>query len=319
MKVLMINDFENAGGAENHAKLLKKKLEEIDVTVAMWIAEPEQDRGSWRKARDKFKPDIIHLHNWALLIRDKATRELFDGDIPVVMSLHDYLIICLKRMRLHNWKRCPTLCDNACGLAAESLRLTRMAAPATKVSFNPHSARIFSSNGVGNRVITHGIEIEDWPFNGDRRTRVGFTCAHQAYWWKGEAEAREICSSLGLEPVVLQRGVSRQEVSDFYHSIEVLLLPTIFDETFGLVIAEAMASGTVVVSYDNAGARALIDHGETGYLAPMGDRYALTRCVTRALKSDNSMMKEKARAQVEEYYTADRMAREWENLYDNLR
>jgi glycosyltransferase involved in cell wall biosynthesis len=41
-------------------------------------------------------------------------------------------------------------------------------------------------------------------------------------------------------------------------------------ETFGNVTLEAMASGLAVVAYDYAAARAHIEHGRSGVLAPSG-------------------------------------------------
>jgi D-inositol-3-phosphate glycosyltransferase len=46
---------------------------------------------------------------------------------------------------------------------------------------------------------------------------------------------------------------------------DMLLYPTFFD-TFGLVIAEAMACGIPVVTTLRAGASDLVQHGETGWL-----------------------------------------------------
>jgi glycosyltransferase involved in cell wall biosynthesis len=45
----------------------------------------------------------------------------------------------------------------------------------------------------------------------------------------------------------------------------VMLLPSL-SETFGLVILEAWAAGTAVISSRTSGAKALVEHGENGWL-----------------------------------------------------
>jgi glycosyltransferase involved in cell wall biosynthesis len=51
---------------------------------------------------------------------------------------------------------------------------------------------------------------------------------------------------------------------------DLFLLPS-STESFGLVALEAMASGVPVIASDIGGIPEVIDHGRTGYLAPVGD------------------------------------------------
>ncbi|MGH9882891.1 MAG: glycosyltransferase family 4 protein, partial [Pyrinomonadaceae bacterium] len=54
-------------------------------------------------------------------------------------------------------------------------------------------------------------------------------------------------------------------------------------ESFGLAIAEAMASQTAVVTTMTEGARELIDAGRTGLLVPIGDAEAIAESVVSLL------------------------------------
>lgn len=88
-------------------------------------------------------------------------------------------------------------------------------------------------------------------------------------------------------------------------------------ESFGLVIAEAMAAGTAVVATETEGAKEVIDDGRTGVLVPIGD-------VARIAKSVNILLAdpEKRRSlatqsvqSVAQNFSLTRMVDEIEEIY----
>jgi len=316
VRILMLNDFRQVGGAESHVDTLKKALEKQGIEVELWVAEEHVDVSDWRQAVKDFKPDILHVHNWALLIKERATDGLFDT-VPTVLSLHDYLLICYKRMRLHNWKCCPHICADACDLFSKAKELQKMAEPAIKVCFTPGSQDLFHLHGVETTLIPHGLDIGQWAYNFAQKDLIGFVSAHPAYWWKGEAEADQL--GVGLRFVkAIGTLKTREQMSEFYRSLEVLVLPTIYDEPFCLVITEAMLSGVVVVSYRNTGSEFQIYDGETGYLVPKGDYVALRETVQAVMAKDNTNIKENARQYVVDHFQANRMASDYIALYNRM-
>ncbi len=81
--------------------------------------------------------------------------------------------------------------------------------------------------------------------------------------------ARETAEELGvLDRVVFVGVVDR--VAPLLASADLLLLPS-STESFGLVALEAMASGVPVIASDVGGLPEVVQHGVTGYLAPVGD------------------------------------------------
>lgn len=85
-------------------------------------------------------------------------------------------------------------------------------------------------------------------------------------------------------------------------------------------LMEAMAMGVPVVAYDIPGVDQLVKHEHTGLLAPYGDKEALTECCQR-LMDDTALanrLVENARALIDQYYSAARMAREYEALFQEL-
>jgi len=75
----------------------------------------------------------------------------------------------------------------------------------------------------------------------------------------------------------LQQGES---LAAHYASGDIFLFPSKTD-TFGNVVAEAMASGLGVVAFDDAAAREHIRHEENGVKAPLGDDEGFISCALR--------------------------------------
>ncbi len=59
--------------------------------------------------------------------------------------------------------------------------------------------------------------------------------------------------------------------------------PALHGESFGIVLAEALASGTPIIAADNAGYRTVLDGAGAGLLVPAGDADALAQRIARLL------------------------------------
>lgn len=83
---------------------------------------------------------------------------------------------------------------------------------------------------------------------------------------------------------------------------------------------EAMAVGVPVVAYDIPGVDQLVEHGQTGLLAPHGDKAALVACCRDLLDNPERAreLAANARKMIEERYSAARMASEYDALFDSL-
>ena len=72
-------------------------------------------------------------------------------------------------------------------------------------------------------------------------------------------------------PDVVYCGMRRgEDLAAHYASADVFLFPSL-TETFGNVVLEALASGLAVAAFDYAAARAHVQPGRHGRLAPFGD------------------------------------------------
>ena len=112
---------------------------------------------------------------------------------------------------------------------------------------------------------------------------------------------------------------ARSDVENLIAAFDAFAL-TSRSEGLPLVLLEAMASGIPVVSTAVGGVPDLIEHGVTGFLVAAGDRVALTDRLEWLANRPPLAQKvaEVARQRVLERYTMQRMAREYEALYERL-
>jgi glycosyltransferase involved in cell wall biosynthesis len=105
-----------------------------------------------------------------------------------------------------------------------------------------------------------------------------------------------------------------------YHAADVLVLPSIWQESYGLPVAEAMACGVPVLASASGGVPELIEDGVTGKLVPRLDTQALT-CSLREMSADPARLLEMgvaARTRAERLLTWARSAGRLERLYAAL-
>ena len=78
-----------------------------------------------------------------------------------------------------------------------------------------------------------------------------------------------------------------EDLARHYASADLFLFPSL-TETYGNVVAEAMASGLPVVAYRSAAAAALIVNGENGVVVAPGDEAAYLRAVLDLMAAPQS-------------------------------
>lgn len=90
-----------------------------------------------------------------------------------------------------------------------------------------------------------------------------------------------------------------------------LLFPIEWDEPFGLVPVEAMATGTPVLAYRRGAAQEIIRHGKTGFLVEPGD-VSQAVALVHALPD---ISRTQCRVHVEQHFSLDRMLDAYEQVY----
>lgn len=125
----------------------------------------------------------------------------------------------------------------------------------------------------------------------------------------GELQGRmeEAARAAGLDAQFLGF-VNQSRLPSVYASSDVVVLPSIAIETWGLVVNEAMACGVPAVVSDAVGCGPdLIQPGATGAVAPLGDVPALATSIASVLAFDPSLTR-RALAERMEIYSPARAA-----------
>ncbi len=120
---------------------------------------------------------------------------------------------------------------------------------------------------------------------------------------------------MGLEEHVQFLG-KQNEVAELFSLADLLLLPS-EKESFGLVALEAMACGVPTVGSHTGGIPEVVTHGETGFLAPIGDTGAMAEYAVRMLL-DNTMYERMSEACIKRARTKfcnDMISRTYEDIY----
>lgn len=122
-------------------------------------------------------------------------------------------------------------------------------------------------------------------------------------------------SEMGLEDKV--RFMGRQdEIAQVISLADLLLLPS-EKESFGLVALEAMACGVPTIGSEAGGIPELIDHGKTGFLAPIGDTETMAKYAVKLL-TDERLVEEFRQAclvRACDNFCKDTITNQYEDIY----
>lgn len=111
----------------------------------------------------------------------------------------------------------------------------------------------------------------------------------------------------------------RDEVAPIHAASDVLLVPSLLDEGFGLVAAEAMAAARPVLATDRGGLAEVVRHEHTGLLLPPDAR--VWAIALKRLARDRALLRrwgEAGRCDVAERFTPQRALRAHEAIYRRL-
>ena len=96
----------------------------------------------------------------------------------------------------------------------------------------------------------------------------------------GDGRERASLEKIARENVTFAGRVSRETIRELLGAARGLIFPT--EDDFGMVCAEALASGAPVVALAKGGAREIVQHGENGLLVDQADPGAFAAAVREA-------------------------------------
>jgi phosphatidylinositol alpha-mannosyltransferase len=122
----------------------------------------------------------------------------------------------------------------------------------------------------------------------------------------GEGRDRSAVSTLAPDirrRLILAGSVPHEDLPPYLAEADVFVAPALGQESFGIVLVEAMAAGVPVVASDIPGYREVVQPDVDGILVPPGDPAALAEAVRKVL-SDSELaerLREAGRARAEGY------------------
>ena len=184
------------------------------------------------------------------------------------------------------------------------------------------------------QVVHHGVDPDDYPFVAEPEGYVGFIGRFAPV--KGPHRAIDAALRAGV-PIHVA-GLPHAGEGEQFHAAEMVqrltrpgvtwvgevggttkrahlggavatLFPISWEEPFGLVMIESMMCGTPVIAFPRGAAPEVIEDGVTGFL--VRDETEMAAAIGRARALD----RRRCRAYAVERFHADRMVREYANVY----
>jgi glycosyltransferase involved in cell wall biosynthesis len=106
--------------------------------------------------------------------------------------------------------------------------------------------------------------------------------------------------------------VDDQQKAQLLGSARALLMPILWEEPFGIVMAEAMACGTPVLGFDRGAVSEVVEHGVSGFVVESLDQ--LVRAVGRL----GELRRSNARRRVEAHYSESVITRRYLDVYAHM-
>jgi glycosyltransferase involved in cell wall biosynthesis len=229
----------------------------------------------------------------------------------------------------------PVVTTNHGPFDAELTAVYRLVATRVPVVAISHRQAATAGDVPVAAVIHHGVDLDRFPVGrgGDHAVFLG-----RMNPTKGVARAIRIARAAGVPIRVAAKMREPAEVDYFRAEVapllgpdaeylgevggadklallaeaRCLLNPIAWDEPFGMVMIEALATGTPVVATPRGAAPEIVDHGTTGFLH--GSDAALARAVQQATQ----LSRDACRRTVKERFSASRLASDHVALYERV-
>jgi len=257
-----------------------------------------------KKVLQNERPDIVHVHNIKGLSASvfDAARDLH---IPIVHTVHDYNLICPKTTLLNRSNEQCVAPYTACRLYRQFLRRIVPTAVLAPSDFMIHMLAQFDLfTGVPIIKLPLGIR-DDAPVERTQNSTLDILYVGRIERHKGvqfllesmlhfdDARARLHIVGTGSDGADFQRAarhdsrivfygfLSRGALRQLYSIADIAVVPSIYHETFGLVIPEYYRHGIPVVGSRAGAIPELIRDGYNGLLFEPGDVTQLMACLDK--------------------------------------
>ncbi len=111
------------------------------------------------------------------------------------------------------------------------------------------------------------------------------------------------------------------EMPQYYENKKALIFPSLGQESFGLVMIEAMACGTPVIAFNSNATPEVVQDGITGFLVPPDDINAMAKAIEKIFampEEKYKKMRQNCRNLVQEKFTIEKMVDGYEKVYQRV-
>jgi len=308
----------------------------------------------FERVLDKEQPDIVHFHCIQRLT-GSIVETVRKREIPYLVTVHDgwwvsdhqFFVDADDILRLPSTDAFAAVPPQGISLTASIMRRQRLASlldgAEQVLAVSDSFAEIYRSAGVRNVItLENGVsKITPAPrrTRADGRLTLGHIGGRSAHKGAKLVEAVLRTTSFdhlaltmvdaGLEPgarserlwgntpVLLRGPCPQSEVAALYASFDVLLAPSIWPESFGLVVREARALGLWVVVSDRGALAEGIEDGRNGFVIEAASGQGLAK-VLHELDGDVERFKKPPPRDAEPMRTAADQGRDIAELYRAL-
>lgn len=306
----------------------------------------------FRAHLETFRPDLVHIHEVFPLVSPWILPECARHNVPVVMTCVDYRLTCPVVTHLRAGRVCSdcvggheyrALLHNCRRNLAESLTVAAYSTMTRKLGlFHKYVSYFIAPSEFSLRwhvdkggirpdrigKVSPLVEIPDTAADSGAGMYAGF--AGRFTPEKGvetflqasrltEAPLRLCRNFRALVTVDIPKEADvllthgKEDLAHFYRSARMIVFPSIWFESFGLVPAEAMSHGIPVVASRLGAAAEMVEDGVDGVLFDAGSPSDLAEKVSR-LWADPELCRTMGRAAREKAISKWRPERHWESL-----
>ncbi len=297
-----------------------------------------------REVISDLKPDVVSCHTLAGF-SISAWNAAKETNVPIVQALHDLYLMCPKTSMFRKNRICARQCLDCRLLRWSHHRLSNQVTAVIGISeyvLQHHLSHQYFSRVKIRRVVYNARE----PFRvaagrndeDGRRPRIfGFLGALSRH--KGIEMLIDVFAALkvpGLKLLIGGKGDSHYEKylkkkasllnidflgfvrkEEFLGAIDVTIVPSMWDEPLGMVVAESLHAGVPVIASKRGGIPEIVTDGQNGLLFNPEKCDELKSAILRIAQEEGlyNKLENNARDSVRSLFDVERFAGEYEQVY----
>ena len=255
---------------------------------------------------DYKQPDLIHFHSIQRLTASML-QTTKDKQIPFIVTVHDawwlsdhQFLVDKNGQSVSELQTNPMIAAKTSEQVQQTLRrkqvLTGLLKKADRVlTPSKYQYEFYKKNGVRNVIVNeNGVDRVCIPLrNTTQRSKVvigytGSVCHHKGYYFLKNVIEQLDLKNIALKVIQFNLSEPKNEnwnhveveylpkfdsanMIEFYQQIDVLIAPSMWPESFGLITREAALAGIWVIASEAGGLAELINQAENGFKFKIGN------------------------------------------------